>query len=245
MQQTIRTLFSTGMRTVLTASALVFGAGVFVAGAPAPASAQSLDDGHASIFDAIRGRLSSGIGLDLGSRGDERERIDYRERAPLVIPPKLELREPIPPVSQRNAAWPADYDRARVQRARQGALAGASSGDGRGGMTAHEIRTIGRLQANRPRNPVTEQCDGGVGSDGQVCDPNKFWSIMKNTRKEGDNRDVIAGQEPERRRLTDPPAGYRAAKSTQKYTFDVKEKVELGDPRAQYREELRRQNEVD
>lgn len=244
MQQTIGNFLSAGFRTVLAVSATGFLALVFVTGAPAPASAQSLDDGHASIFDAIRGRLRSGIGLNLGGRGDERERIDYRERAPLVVPPKLELREPIPPVNQRNAAWPTDYDSARVQRSRQGVVGGSPSDD-RGGMTAHEIRTIGRLQANRPRNPATELCDGGVGPDGQVCDPTKFWSIMKNTRKEGDNRDVIAGQEPERRRLTDPPVGYRAAKSTQKYTFDVKEQVELGDARAQYREEQRRQREAE
>ena len=63
---------------------------------------------------------------------------------------------------------------------------------------------------------------------------------MKNTRKEGDNRDVIAGQEPPRRRLSDPPAGYRAAKSTQKYTFEAPKEDTLADPRAQYREELER-----
>jgi len=206
-----------------------------------PASAQNLDDGHASIFDAVRERLRTGFGFGLGLGGDteERPRIDYRERAPLVVPPNRELRPPIPGVAQRNEAWPRDFDSERVRRSRE-RNAGGQEVDHMGGMNARDIRTVGRLQNNPGRNPVTEQCDGGVAPDGTVCDRQRFWSIMKNTRKESDTRDLVAGQEPPRRRLSDPPAGYRTAKSTQKYTFEAPKEDTLHDPRAQYREELER-----
>jgi hypothetical protein len=56
---------------------------------------------------------------------------------------------------------------------------------------------------------------------------------------------VVAGQEPPRARLTDPPKGFRSAKKSQKYTFEVREEVSLADPRAQLREEQRRGRQVD
>ncbi|MBM3608407.1 MAG: hypothetical protein FJX29_08130, partial [Alphaproteobacteria bacterium] len=182
-----------------------------------PAAAQNLDDGHASIFDAVRERMRSGFGFGLGLGGhrEERPRIDYRERAPLVVPPNRELRPPLAGVAERNQAWPRDFDTERVRRSRD-RNAGGQEVDHMGGMSARDIRTVGRLQNNPARSPVTEQCDGGVAPDGTICDRQRFWSIMKNTRKEGDNRDLVAGQEPERRRLTDPPAGYRRAATTQK-----------------------------
>src|SRR5215216_5964954 len=51
----------------------------------------------------------------LGSVGiipKERPRIDYRERAPLVLPPKMELRDPADPqgLHAANPQWPNDPD---------------------------------------------------------------------------------------------------------------------------------------
>ena len=57
----------------------------------------------------------------LGSVGiipKERPRIDYRERAPLVLPPKMELRDPADPqgLHAANPQWPNDPDVAAAKR---------------------------------------------------------------------------------------------------------------------------------
>src|SRR5215211_3081179 len=57
----------------------------------------------------------------LGSVGiipKERPRIDYRERAPLVLPPSMELRDPADPkaLQAANPQWPSDPDVAAARR---------------------------------------------------------------------------------------------------------------------------------
>ena len=51
----------------------------------------------------------------------------------------------------------------------------------------------------------------------------------------------MAGQEPGRRALTDPPAGMRTPTKSAKYTFEVEREVDVRDPRAQMREDQRRE----
>ena len=111
-------------------------------------------------------------------------------------------------------------------------------------MTAQELKTVGRLRQNEPRDPRSESCRNG--DLGELCNPTDFWRVMKTTSAAPDtSRDVVAGQEPPRARLTDPPKGFRTARKSQKYTFEVREEVSLADPRAQLREEQRRGRQVD
>lgn len=222
---------------------LAAGAALFLGfGASTPALA--LDDGDQNIFETVKGLLGAGIGFGLGG-GEEQPRIDYRERAPLVLPPSTQLPPPAAPVAQRNPAWPKDYDLQRVGRNGGGPRPLAADNDHRmGAMSAHEIRTIGRLQQNAPRDPRQESCRNG--DLGELCNPTEFWRVMKTTSSAPDtSRDLVAGQEPPRGRLTDPPKGFRTAKKSQKYTFEVREEVNLGDARAQLREEQRRARQVD
>lgn len=240
---TVGYLMSLNSLSVRTWSAAL--AGAFVAGSLfAAAPARALDDGDQSIFDTVKSLLGAGIGASIGiGVGEEQPRINYHERAPLVLPPSNNLPVPAAPVAQRNAAWPKDYDAERVRRSREAAFR-ARSEDPSGGMNARDIRTIGRLERNRPRDPTTEDCpDGDIG---RLCNPTKFWSIMKNTRKaDNTTRDLVPGSEPRRASLTDPPTGLRKPTKAVKYTFEIKEEVPLGDPRAQLREEQRRARQVD
>lgn len=205
--------------------------------------ARALDDGSQNIFETVRGLLGAGIGFGLG--GEEKPRIDYRERAPLVLPPTTQLPPPAAPVSQRNTAWPRDYDAERMRR-NQVQTRGVPNDYELGGtgMNAREIRTMGRLQRNASRDPNAESCrDGDLG---ELCNPTQFWRVMRTTSSgSATSRDLVAGQEPPRARLTDPPKGFRTAKSNQRYTFEVREEPSLNDPRAQLREEQRRARQVD
>ena len=231
---------STARATLLAAASAAFAA-CLIAATPV----RALDDGDQSIFDTVKGILGAGIGFNIGG-GDDKPRIDYRERAPLVLPPSTAHPQPTAPVAQRNAAWPKDYDSERLRQARSGAPKPLSSDDDGnfGGMSARDIRNTGRLQQNPARNPAAENCrDGDLG---ELCNPTEFWRVMKTTSAPADtSRDLVAGQEPPRARLTDPPKGFRAAKSSQKYTFEVKEEVNVADPRAQIRDEARRARQVD
>lgn len=218
------------------------GAALF-AGFLAATPAKALDDGDQNIFETVKGLLGAGIGFGIGG-GDERPRIDYRERAPLVLPPSTNLPQPVAPVAERNPAWPKDYDAERLRKANRGGPAPLRNDNDFGAMTAQELKTVGRLRQNEPRDPRSESCRNG--DLGELCNPTDFWRVMKTTSAAPDtSRDVVAGQEPPRARLTDPPKGFRTAKKSQKYTFEVREEVSLADPRAQLREEQRRGRQVD
>jgi hypothetical protein len=230
--------FATSARTAMLAAgaALLIGLG-------AATPARALDDGDQNIFETVKGLLGAGIGFGLGG-GNERPRIDYRERAPLVLPPPgAALPPPAPAVAERNPAWPRDYDQERMRRNQSQATV-LRNDNNFGAMTAQELRTVGRLRQNEPRNPAAESCRDG--DFGELCNPTAFWRVMKTTSSAPDTtRDLVAGQEPPRSRLTDPPKGFRTATRNQRYTFEIKEEASLNDPRAQLREEQRRARQVD
>ena len=72
------------------------------------------DDDEKSIEEKIIGGIIAGVGgTNMENRG-----IEYRERSPLVVPPRLDL--PPPAASSNNvraANWPKDPDEARRKKA--------------------------------------------------------------------------------------------------------------------------------
>ena len=101
-------------RTITLAAAAALTGG-FLAVTPASA----LDDGDQSFFETVKGLAGYAIGFGLGSSDeDEKPRIQYRERAPLVLPPnKGNLPPPAQGAGARNPNWPQDYDEGRRERA--------------------------------------------------------------------------------------------------------------------------------
>ncbi|HEY8580174.1 MAG TPA: hypothetical protein VIL72_09840 [Beijerinckiaceae bacterium] len=209
-----------------------------IAGSAAPALA--LDDGDENVFMSLGHLIGLGsLGFGFGGSDEGQPRIEYRERAPLVLPPNLShLPPPAAGPGQRNGAWPEDYDAMRARQARERA-ARATQYDAR--VSAEELAR-GRRVSNVARNPAAEQCPDGVDASGRVCDPESFWNTLKNTRSaESSAKDLVAGQEPDRRALTDPPRGMRTPTKNVKYTFEVDRDVDIRDPRAQMREDARRE----
>jgi hypothetical protein len=172
---------------------------------PAPANAQGLLD----------------IGkIILGVPTAEKDPIDYRERAPLVVPPNQNLRPPSESVdpAQRRANWPTDPDvaarRKAAEDARKPVMVDSITGrDGTIGrrMTVEEIRA-GRVAgagvsrvAERPRwdDRDFHNVHGGLTT---INEMDKLSAEQLAANKAG-NRDARA--EPPREFLTDPPAGLR------------------------------------
>jgi hypothetical protein len=163
-------------------------------------------------------RAQEGVAVKnlLGSIGlinPDRDPIAYRERAPLVLPPKVDLREPAAPGSHRaSSQWPKDPD-VMARRAKEA--------DGRIPVTQSEIR---RMSENNPRMSVDELRAGRTSSGKPLGGPvirrgdnarDELLMTPDQLRSQGVLQEEanLADGEPIRRTLTDPPSGMRKSAS--------------------------------
>lgn len=182
--------------------ALALLAGVAVAGHPARAE-------EGGVFDFALGMFGLG--------GDDKPEITYRERAPLVVPPKMqELPPPQQSASAANPAWPQDPDVLRRKKAEEERK--------RVRMSSQEAER----NSNRPLSAAERNAGfrPGAGLDNSRGNDGRDWRLNADhywndpamiTELQKQNEDInlgegklVAGQEPERRYLTDPPTGYRS-----------------------------------
>ena len=142
---------------------------------------------------------------NMGIISPEKDPIRYRERAPLVLPPKMELRAPAGAESfaSNNPQWPNDPD--VVARKRRAA-------EERVPVTESEVR---RMSENNPRLTIDEMRSGrnpnGPGPGRHKSDRDGVWlapSEMEAGRSTG-NGEKVANVAPVRRTLTDPPSVLR------------------------------------
>ena len=185
---------SARVRATLSATALI--AALAMCG-----SARAADDGSGSLWEATKGILMFG-----DPSADEKPVIDYRERAPLVLP-KNAAGLPSPVQRTRGANWPNDPDVA----ARAAAAA--------------EARAPRQMESNRGPNVTPHELAAGRGNGGQIdsmsedgrrnfgggggcvwMNPDKLRSI--GVKREAATR-LPVGSEPDRAYLTQPPKGYR------------------------------------
>jgi hypothetical protein len=183
-------MVSIPVRSLIVASAFVAYSAVSV-----PAKAQG-------VMDAVLGIL----GID-----EDKPEIDYRERAPLVVPPKMVLRPPEASPIDGNKAWPQDPDvQRRKYLAAQKKLPGGMTDEERKRLNG-DSAAMGEVQASR----------GGGTKYNLPAEQNTFDND-RNKRADWLRPDVLAaesraaelqtpksGLEPERRYLTDPPSGLR------------------------------------
>ncbi len=134
--------------------------------------------------------------------------IAYRERAPLVVPPKTGL--PAPGAARRsaNAAWPNDPDVAARRAAENEADSPVTWSDKRRNnsdrnlyLTPEEM-AAGRSARNSAPTPGTHR--GDSARDVLYMSPRDLKA-----RSSSDDEEAPTGAEPRRRALTDPPEGIR------------------------------------
>ncbi|BCB20885.1 hypothetical protein [Bosea sp. ANAM02] len=136
--------------------------------------------------------------------------IDYRARAPLVVPPNSTLPRPQQSASERNAAWPNDPD---VQRRRDAANP-APYEEPLGlkniaRMSPEEIRRGRTTRA--PRGPQFPEDDNNYNN---IIKPIVVGREMAARQAKIDENAAAYGSEPPRRTLTEPPTGYRRPAAT-------------------------------
>ena len=162
----------------------------------------------------------------LGFRAGEAD-IEYRERAPLVVPPSRNLP---PPQDEgpalRNPAWPKDPDVARRRAESAAEKAKLRSGDsvienaralrpdelkGNPANAVPEPNRPSAEEASRPLNP--SQLTGSAN-------PNWFNSVAASFGVQRPETAPFTG-EPPRTSMTAPPAGYQTPSPSQAYGLGV------------------------
>jgi hypothetical protein len=170
----------------------------------------------AGIVAAPQAMAQEGVAMRsfLGSIGlvePERPEIIYRERAPLVVPPKMELRPPEAPgaVATRNPQWPNDPD-VVSSRAREA--------DARTPTTERERF---RMLDRNPRLSIDEVRRGRRDGGGRTAEPARatsgdtredFWIPPAQMRAMDERRKLEAGPSGTltRNELTEPPSAFLA-----------------------------------
>lgn len=166
----------------------------------APAHAQGLAD---------LGRIF--LGLPSEEKADNQ--IDYRERAPLVVPPGATLRPPVArgEVDQRRTNWPRDPDVAARRQAAE---------DARKPIFVPTDREAGRVRTPAEMAAVRRTRGSNVDPNDTVHRPDiEFGSPIAGAaglraiagRQAAEAKQNEFYSEPRREFLTDPPSGLRAA----------------------------------
>jgi hypothetical protein len=161
---------------------------------------------------------------DIGVAKRKKEKMDFSERAPLVVPPQLDA---LPPPEEGGALaavnpnWPVDPDAVREEeeakrkkesQVEQRAYMRNPSGQ------IYDIRAREREEGVYNDPDKTRTYDANV--DTGRMSPDELKAAKKRREAAGlapGQAPVQAYVEPERKRLTDPPAGYRAPSPAQPY----------------------------
>ncbi|WP_448953727.1 hypothetical protein [Labrys neptuniae] len=133
--------------------------------------------------------------------GDDAPPINYSDRAPLVKPGKLDLPPPGTATNSSNDPnWPVDPDEKKRKASGIFPRNKPEHGDNRLPSDEMAVRTPGAGRVDAP-----EPFDAAKASSV----PLKPSELQKRLNLGEDTTPLVAGQEPRRRSLTDPPTGYR------------------------------------
>lgn len=187
---------------------ILLGAAWIVASGSVADRAFAADDGYQNVFSSVL----TAVGV---LTPDEAPEIDYRERAPLVLPPKQTLVKPQQPGIARTAAWPSDPDVIRRKKAADDAKAPIESTFNHTNdhvMSKEEQLKYRASQAALENDAYgcsinhksTSHCR--VDPDAAKAEDQRYKAMNP-----GHSDDLTAGVEPEREYLTQPPKGYLKA----------------------------------
>lgn len=202
---------------------------MFTAVAPAHAS----DDGSENLMTT----MLNAVGMNPFD-DETKDKIDYREHPPLVLPPNTKQlpRPAAASAAERNPNWPQDPDVARRNKAARAARAPMQqiNPNANPALTKAELMQ-GRIDA-RVDPEVAAAAECGAYSGVARClyaSPDQMAA-----KKEDEKAEIPVGQEPDRLYLTQPPKGYMRATQKVKATFEApRVAADSADPKAYLRRE--------
>jgi len=182
------------------------------------------DDDDKTFEEKIIAGIMAGIG---GTNMDNRG-IDYRERSPLVVPPKMDLPPPAGTSAEVKAPnWPKDPDEAR----RKAAIAARKKAKP-DPIEASRILTPSELNAGKTAAPVRTSNDPltpGDQTNNPILSPSQlgFNGFGGLNHLFGGNKTETAEfkGEPTRDSLTQPPPGYQTPSPNFAYGTGPKESL--------------------
>jgi hypothetical protein len=204
-------------RSAIRAFVAALMAAVIVMGsAGAVFAADDDDDDDAPDTKFFRGLLK-GLGLKRDGDGNG---IEYRERAPLVLPNGRNLPAPdTQPITAKNPQWPVDVDVKRVKeskskRAKENISAAGNEQD-RPELPSQLNKGTGGARSGAPTTPTP---GGQAEAASNPMSPSELGSkgIFKQLWAPKEEYATFTG-EPARTRLIEPPSGYRTPSAAQPY----------------------------
>ena len=213
---------SRALTRTLRLSAVALGIGLLMASSAARAQEDDEDD---KTFDE---KIIDGIMKGIGGTNMENTGIDYRERSPLVVPPKLDLPPPAAAAKETTAPnWPKDPDEARRK-----AQIAARKKQNKDPMEQSRILSPSELNKGRTSGSASTVTPDSVVPGGEpgataILSPSalgfdgKVFNMFKgNTAEIGQFK-----QEPARESLTQPPPGYQTPSPNFAYGTGPKESL--------------------
>jgi len=161
------------------------------------------DDNDEKSFDKkIRDNLMGALGIKAGPD------IDYRERSPLVLPPRIDLQPPQANATTNAPNWPVDADQ---KRKREETSRRRDEVEESRPLRPSELN-VGSAQRSRTPGANSADFDGknrtDVGATGSI-----FSNMFSGGKQDG----AKFTEEPARTTLTEPPVGYQTPSPTQPY----------------------------
>jgi hypothetical protein len=206
------------MRSLWLTTALL-GIGLVMAAGPVRAADDEEDDDK-TFEEKIVDNLMRGIGAtNMENRG-----IEYRERSPLVVPPKIDLPPPASADAKAAPNWPKDPDEAR----RKAAIA-ARKKDKKDPQESARVLTPSELNVGKTAAPArtgNDPIQPGVTnnpmlSPAQLGYTGGFMGMFKGNQTET----KAFTSEPTRETLTQPPSGYQTPSPNFAYGTGPKESL--------------------
>ena len=223
MRQTetsFRMLPSPSLTRALRLAAIVLGVGLVMTAGPVRAAD---DDDDEKTFEE---KVIEGIMAGIGGTNMENRGIEYRERSPLVVPPKIDLPPPAAGAAEAKAPnWPKDPDEQR----RKAAVA-ARKKENKDPREQARILTpaelaVGKTAASKPTSsdPVTpgSNANNPILSPSQLGYNGSFSGLFGGSKAET----APFKGEPTRETLTMPPPGYQTPSSSYAYGTGPKESL--------------------
>jgi hypothetical protein len=181
------------------------------------------DDDDSKTFEE---KVIEGIMAGIGGTNMENRGIDYRERSPLVVPPRIDLPPPATASGEPKVAnWPKDPDEAR----RKAAIARRKK-ENKDPVEASRILSPSELNVGRTNAPARTNDDPvqpGVANTNPILSPSQLGFDGKFSSMFGGNKSESAPfkGEPTRETLTQPPPGYQTPSPNFAYGTGPKESM--------------------
>jgi len=214
----------TSLTRAMRFTAIALGIGLVMASGPVRAADDDEDDDR-TFEEKIIGNIMGG----LGAKNMETRGIEYRERSPLVVPPKLALPPPATGNEAKAANWPKDPDEARRKAAIAARKKQNKVEDPRTAfrtLTPEEL-SVGKLPP-AARTSGMDSDKPGNSLNNPILSPSQlgFNGTLSGLMFGGNKPETAPFTgEPERSSLTQPPPGYQTPSPNFAYGTGPKESL--------------------